>query len=50
MTDYRRHRGCYFFTVDLLERRGNALLTDGIDLLREAVRPVRRRRPFSIDA
>jgi REP-associated tyrosine transposase len=53
MTDYRRHRvpgGCYFFTVNLLERRGNTLLTDRIDLLREAVRRVRRSRPFSIDA
>lgn len=52
MTDYRRHRvpgGCYFFTVNLLERRGNALLTDCIDLLREGVRRVRRSRPFSID-
>jgi REP-associated tyrosine transposase len=53
MTDYRRHRvpgGCYFFTVNLLERRGNTLLTDRIGLLREAVRRVRRSRPFSIDA
>jgi putative transposase len=53
MTDYRRHRvpgGCYFFTVNLLKRRGNTLLTDRIDLLREAVRRVRRSRPFSIDA
>ena len=53
MTDYRRHRvpgGCYFFTVNLLERRGNTLLTDRIDLLRKAVRRVRRSRPFSIDA
>jgi REP-associated tyrosine transposase len=53
MSDYRRHRvpgGCYFFTVNLLERRGNTLLTDRIDLLREAVRRVRRSRPFSIDA
>jgi putative transposase len=53
MTDYRRHRvpgGCYFFTLNLLGRRGNTLLTDRIDLLREAVRRVRRSRPFSIDA
>ena len=48
MTDYRRHRvpgGCYFFTVNLLKRRGNTLLTDRIDLLREAVRRVRRGHP-----
>ena len=50
MTDYRRHRvpgGCYFFTVNLLERCGNTLLTDRIDRLREAVRRVRHSRPFS---
>ena len=51
--DYRRHRvpgGCYFFTVNLLERRGNDLLTRHIDFLRDAVRLVRRSRPFTIDA
>ena len=53
MPDYRRHRvagGCYFFTVNLLERHGKDLLTRRIDLLRDAVRRVRRRRPFAIDA
>jgi putative transposase len=53
MPDYRRCRipgGCYFFTVNLLQRRGNTLLTDRIDLLRDAVRRVRRNRPFTIDA
>ena len=53
MPDFRRLRvpgGCFFFTVNLLERRGNALLTDRIDLLRDAVRRVRRSRPFAIDA
>ncbi len=53
MPDYRRYRvpgGCYFFTVNLLERRGNTLLTDRIDLLRDAVRRVRSSRPFTIDA
>ncbi|GAB4062975.1 transposase [Uliginosibacterium sediminicola] len=52
MTDYRRNRvtgGTYFFTVNLLERE-NRLLVEHIDLLREAVRVVRRRRPFHIDA
>ncbi len=53
MPDFRRLRvpgGCFFFTVNLLERRGNALLTNRIDLLRESVRRVRRARPFAIDA
>jgi putative transposase len=51
--DYRRHRvpgGCYFFTVNLLERRDNDWLTRHIDGLRAAVRTVRRTRPFTIDA
>ncbi len=53
MPDYRRMRipgGCFFFTVNLLERHGNDLLTRRIDLLRDAVRHVRRARPFGIDA
>ena len=53
MPDYRRHRvagGCYFFTVNLLERHGNMLLTQRISLLRHAVRRVRKDRPFTIDA
>lgn len=53
MPDFYRYRvpgGCYFFTVNLLERRGNTMLTDRIDLLRDAVRRVGRTRPFSIDA
>ncbi|MDB5799217.1 MAG: transposase [Rhodocyclales bacterium] len=52
MSDYRRHRvpgGSYFFTVNLLERKSR-LLVDHIDLLRDAVRAVRARRPFHIDA
>ncbi|WP_223291476.1 REP-associated tyrosine transposase [Defluviicoccus vanus] len=51
--DYRRYRvpgGCYFFTVNLLERRGNDLLIRHIDFLRDAVRLVGRSRPFTIDA
>jgi putative transposase len=51
--NYRRYRvpgGCYFFTVNLLEWRGNDLLTQRIDRLRDAVRTVRRARPFAIDA
>ena len=53
MPDFHRYRvpgGCYFFTVNLLERRCNTMLTDRIDLLRDAVRRVGRTRPFSIDA
>jgi len=52
LPDYRRCRvegGCYFFTVNLLERRGNDLLVREIDTLRQAVRLVRRRYPFHID-
>jgi putative transposase len=51
--DYRRIRvpgGCFFFTVNLLERHGNELLVRRIDLLRDAVRQVRQARPFEIDA
>ena len=52
MVDYRRNRvpgGTYFFTVNLLDRR-SCLLVEHIDWLREAVRAVKRRRPFEIDA
>ncbi len=53
MPDYRRFRvqgGTAFFTVNLLQRRGASLLTDRIGPLRDAVRRVHRRRPFTIDA
>lgn len=52
MPDYRRNRvagGTYFFTVNLLERRSQLLVTH-IDALRDAVRQVRLRAPFHIDA
>ncbi|TVO64763.1 REP-associated tyrosine transposase [Denitromonas ohlonensis] len=52
MPDYRRNRipgGCYFFTVNLLDRDSDALVVH-MDLLRNAVRKVRSRRPFHIDA
>ena len=52
MPNYRRYRvagGCYFFTVNLLERN-RTLLVDRIEWLREAVRWCKRRRPFHIDA
>lgn len=51
MPDYRRAwqpGGTYFFTVNLLQRRDNNLLTRHIDLLRAAVKIVRRRHPFII--
>jgi putative transposase len=51
MPDYRRAwhpGGAYFFTVNLLMRRGNDLLTRHIDALRESVRLVKRRHPFRI--
>jgi putative transposase len=52
MPDYRRNRvpgGTHFFTVNLLER-SSALLVVHIHALRDAVRMVRNRRPFHIDA
>ncbi len=52
MPDYRRYRvpgGCYFFTVNLLERFPNDTLVRHVDLLRGVVRDVRRRWPFRID-
>jgi putative transposase len=50
--DYRRYRvagGTYFFTVNLLDRRLDLLVREVVRL-REAVRGVRRARPFHIDA
>ena len=52
MPDYRRNRvpgGTLFFTVNLLDRRSDLLVTQ-IDALRDAVRRVRARAPFHIDA
>ena len=52
MSNYRRNfvkGGCYFFTVNILDRR-QTLLTDHIDLLRDSVRRVRQLHPFHIDA
>ena len=52
MPDYRRNRvpgGTFFFTVNLLDRRSD-LLVRRIDALRVAVRQVRRRASFHIDA
>ena len=51
MPDYRRNRipgATYFFTVTLLDRRSDLLVTH-IDVLREAVRNVHQALPFRID-
>lgn len=52
MSNYVRCRlpgGCYFFTVNLLERK-KQLLTEHIGLLRDAFRTVKQQQPFHIDA
>jgi putative transposase len=52
MPNYRRMRvdgGCWFFTVNLQDRR-QTLLTDRIDALRDATLKVKSGRPFTIDA
>jgi hypothetical protein len=41
--------GTFFFAVNLLDRRSDLLVTQ-IDVLRDAVRRVRARAPFRIDA
>lgn len=52
MPNYRRAfapGGCWFFTVNLLDRRSR-LLIDEIDALRDATRRTQERFPFHIDA
>jgi len=52
MTGYRRNfvsGGCFFFTVNLADRR-RQLLTENIDALRTALRETQQHHPFSIDA
>ena len=52
MTSYRRNvvaGGTYFFTANVADRR-RSLLTENIELLREAFRSTRRHHPFAIDA
>lgn len=49
--EYRRlwqPGGTYFFTVNLLKRKGNDLLVKEIELLRRAVKYVKHRHPFII--
>lgn len=52
MPEYRRYfvpGGTFFFTVNLADRSGDLLVRE-IAMLREAVRGVRRKFPFGIDA
>jgi len=52
MPNYRRAfipGGCWFFTVNLLERR-RTLLVDQIDSLRESIAKTRHKYPFAINA
>ena len=52
MTSYRRlyqQGGSYFFTVNLANRQ-SSLLTEQIDLLKQAFRHVKQRHPFQMDA
>lgn len=52
MPNYRRAfvpGGCWFFTVNLLERDGT-LPVDHVDMLRAAVAGTRKKYPFDIDA
>jgi putative transposase len=52
MTAYRRNfvpGGCFFFTVNLAERKLSPL-ADHVELLRAAFRETHRRHPFAIDA
>ncbi len=53
MTAYRRPKqkgASYFFTVNCAKRRGNSLLVDNIDTLRQIFRRVKQTHPFGIDA
>jgi putative transposase len=53
MTEYRRAGlpgAPWFFTVNLAERHGNRLLVERIDVLRTALRSVRARHPFHLEA
>jgi putative transposase len=53
MTNYRRiymPGATWFFTVNLAERKGNRLLVENIDCLRNAFDIVKTRHPFRIDA
>lgn len=53
MPNYIRNQvkgGCYFFTINCLERKNNRLLTDNISLLKDCVQSVKTKHPFQINA
>ena len=53
MTEYRRTRvpgATYFFTVNCYQRKGNTILIDNIEALRNAFQKVKIKHPFTIDA
>ncbi len=53
MTEYRRPYipgATWFFTVNLAERKGNRLLVDKIDILREVFAETQKKHPFRMDA
>ena len=53
MSNYRRawrKGGTYFFTVNLLERYQNDLLIRHIDTLRQVVKEIRLKHPFTVHA
>jgi putative transposase len=53
MTDYRRFyipNATWFFTVNWVERGGNRLLVDKIDVLRHIFTGVKQKHPFRMDA
>jgi len=53
MSNYRRANvegGCYFFTVNTLRRQPFLIDADIRAAMREAIKSVRTRLPFAIDA
>ncbi|NJN47476.1 MAG: transposase [Candidatus Competibacteraceae bacterium] len=53
MTEYRRAKlagATYFFTVNCAERRGNWLLVNHVDRLRQVIRQVKTKHPLTIEA
>lgn len=51
MANYRREwclGGTYFFTINLLQRKNNTLLTSNIEHLRAVIKNVRQSHPFII--
>ncbi|TCV83195.1 MULTISPECIES: REP-associated tyrosine transposase [Methylomonas] len=53
MTEYRRFyipKALWFFTVNLAERKNNRLLVEQIDVLSQAFRYIKIRKPFYMNA